>query len=92
MADTLNKGPIERLAYRLSSRRVRDCYDSLLGTDVWKVKGNGIHRIKPYPMGFYDDDPNLYWAIGWGCHDWMMPHERWLVRRVALRAQAQEVK
>ena len=79
-----------RLARRLATPRVREIYDSLVsGKHDWEFKPNGeANRTRPYPAGFYPDDPNLYYAISWGCHEYMFPHERWLVRRAAaLRAR-----
>lgn len=71
----------ETLAFLLSCREVRDCVNSLrAGKDDWRHE-NGWHRTRPYPMGFYPNDPNLYYARGWGMHHRMFPWERWLVRR-----------
>jgi hypothetical protein len=81
---------IEEMARAISTKRVRECVDSLKsGKDDWRITAKEAHRIKPYPMGFYADDPNLYWAIGWGMSDRMFPWERWLVRRTA-RATLQQ--
>jgi hypothetical protein len=74
----------QAVAFAFSTKRVRECFTSLLGTkDDWQLKNGEGHRTKPYPMGFYPNDKNLYWAIGWGMHEPMFPWERWLVRRAA---------
>lgn len=82
---------MEQAAYRLSTGRIRECVRSLRGITGdrwvdgaadWKFTDDEAHRTRPYPMGFYANDPNLYWAIGWGMHDRMLPWERWLVMRV----------
>lgn len=84
----------ERLGLMLSRKRIRECVASLRSTkDDWTSRSvkDGWHRPAPYPMGFYPDDPNLYYAIGWGSSVHMWPWERWLVRRAAaLRAHAKE--
>jgi hypothetical protein len=81
---------LQSLARTLSTKRVKEAYDSLVtghgewGRADWRVEASGeAHRTRPYPMGFYPDDPNLYYAIGWGCHEHMFPHERWLLRSAA---------
>ena len=73
----------EKVAFSLSSSLVKECVISLRRGDEWLPGVKGLHRIKPYPMGFYLDDPRLYYALGWGNSEHMFPHERWLVRRVA---------
>jgi hypothetical protein len=62
------------------------------GVDEWTIKPTGeVHGGSPYyQMGFYPDDRNLYYARGWGRHVKTWPWERWLLRRAALRALAQE--
>lgn len=48
----------------------------------WKVDAEGtVSRTLPFPVCLYPDDSNLYWARGWGCHQWLWPWERWLLRR-----------
>jgi hypothetical protein len=73
---------LQRIAYALSVGRVRECINSIRGgEDDWQFQPKEAHRTKPYPMGFYDDDSNLYWAISWGMSTLMFPWERWLLRR-----------
>jgi len=86
MAETL----AERIAFKFSTRKVRECVRSL-GKDEWRLSDTEAHRTQPYPMGFYVDDANLYWAIGWGTHWSMWPWERWLVLR-AFRAALNEAR
>jgi hypothetical protein len=81
----------ERIAYKLSTALVRECVRSLRGVTGddwrdapadWKFTDDEAHRTRPYPMGFYANDPRLYWAMGWGMSVEMWPWERWLVMRV----------
>lgn len=76
----------ERFAFLLSTARVQECILSLQNGDIWqRLEDEGIHRHKPYPMGFYPDNPNLYYALGWGTHEHLFSYEQWLIRRVAKR-------
>jgi hypothetical protein len=78
----------ERIAAALAAGRVRECIRSLQGgKDDWHFLKGEAHRTKPYPMGFYANDPNLYWAIGWGMHTRMGPSSRWLLRRILRASQ-----
>ena len=82
-----------RIAFQLSTPRVRDCYHSIIERpETWEFKPNGeAHGGAPYyRMGFYPDDRNLYYARGWGCSVVMWPWERWLLRSAALRACASQ--
>jgi hypothetical protein len=74
----------------LSAGKARECIQSLKSeTGDWQFAKGEAHRTRPYPMGFYANDRNLYWAIGWGCHTYLWPWERWLLRRILnVRAKA----
>lgn len=81
---------LERLALRFSTAKVRECVRSLTaGKDDWRFTDKEAHRTRPYPMGFYADDPRIYWAIGWGMSEHMFPWERWIVRKAKARASTE---
>lgn len=75
----------QRIVRLLTFGEVRECVDSILRGDRWLRKGNEFRRANRYPMGFYLDDPNLYFARGWGAHVALFWHERWLIRGLAVR-------
>ncbi len=84
---------LERAALFFSTAEVRECVKSLrAGIDDWRFGLKETHRTRPYPMGFYNGDRNLYYARGWGMHWPMWPWERWLVRRTATARQAGETR
>ena len=71
----------EGLARFFSCKLVRDAIADMPRSD-WVEKSSGsIHRIEPFPMGFYPDDNNLYYANGWGKHYRMWFWEKWLIER-----------
>jgi hypothetical protein len=83
----------ERVAFALSSGKAREAIKSILGgEDDWRFEPHEAHRTRPYPMGFYDNDHNIYWAIGWGHHDYTFPWERWILRRLVRTRAAGEVE
>ena len=86
LADRIERA-IERVAYFCAGSMAKEAIDGIrAGQWQWRADG-GIHRDLPYPMGFYLNDPNLYYARGWGCHIRPTPLSRWLLRRTAIRAR-----
>lgn len=81
---------IARIAKAFSTRLVREALDDL-SLSNWEIFGDGrFSRTRPCPTTLYPDDDNLYYAWGWGMHQWLWPWERWLLRRcitAALRAK-----
>lgn len=68
------------------SRLVREAIDDIPRSDWEEDHPGSWHRTNPFPMGFYPHDRNIYYARGWGCHQYAAPWERRALSKAIAKA------